>query len=139
MRCCRVVAPARDSFGSPCANPWGSCEIRREFGGTFPQARFRLGRAETGGAHAVRGDARGRVPPDLWFPFFLPPLVDGNAEDHRILPETYSPSLPVLGNVQAISIMTKCPSKMVYNPPVGSGLFPGPRLFGTNLCFSVSI
>jgi len=129
--------PRAISFGSPCANPWGSCE--REFGGAFPQAHFRLGRAETGGVHAIRRDARGCVPPDPWFPFFSLPLVDGDAEDHRILPEAYSPSLPALGNGQALSIMTKCPSRMAYNPPVGSGLFPGPRLFGTNLYFSVSI
>jgi hypothetical protein len=45
----------------------------------------------------------------LWFPFFVLPLVDGEAEDHRILPETYFPSLPALGNGQAFSIMTKCP------------------------------
>jgi hypothetical protein len=69
----------------------------------------------------------------------MPPHVDGNAEDHGIQPETHPPSLPALDNDQAFSIMTKCLSPDVHDPPVGSGSFPAPRLFGTNLCFSVSI
>jgi hypothetical protein len=40
----------------------------------------------------------------------MPPHVDGNAEDHRIQPETHPPGLPALDNDQAFSIMTKCPS-----------------------------